>query len=116
MTFCKRFPSCTAIIDCFEIFLGRHTNLLGPRHNYSSYKHHNAVIGIQGTVIILVTYQRVGEVWPLTSTLLNTVDCLRIWYLVIINTLLADSLRYQGLSVVSSWNLSSYQSFIDVSY
>ena len=79
MTSHKHFPSCIAIIDYFEIFLDRHTNLLEPRHNYSSYKHHNTVkylIGIQGTVIILVTFHRVGEVWPVTSTLLNTVDCI----------------------------------------
>ena len=55
MTFRKHFPKCVAIIDCFEIFLERPTNLLARAQTYSSYKHHNTVkysIGItpQGTV------------------------------------------------------------------
>lgn len=55
MTFRKHFPTCVVIIDCFEIFLDRPTNLLARAQTYSSYKHHNTVkylIGItpQGTV------------------------------------------------------------------
>ena len=55
MTFRKHFPSCIAIIDCFEIFLDRPTNLLARAQTYSSYKHHNTVkyliaITPQGTV------------------------------------------------------------------
>ena len=55
MTFRKHFPSCIAIIDCFEIFLDHPTNLLARTQTCSSYKHHNTVkylIGItpQGTV------------------------------------------------------------------
>ena len=55
MVFRKHFPKCVVIIDCFEIFLERPTNLLARAQTYSAYKHHNTVkylIGItpQGTV------------------------------------------------------------------
>ena len=55
MCFRKHCPTCAVIIDCFEIFLDRPTNLLVHAQTYSSYKHHNMVkylIGItpQGTV------------------------------------------------------------------
>ena len=45
----------TVIIDCFEIFIDRPTNLLARAQTFSSYKHHNTVkvlIGItpQGTI------------------------------------------------------------------
>ena len=55
MVFRKHFPRCVIIIDCFEIFLDRPTNLLARAQTYSSYKHHNTVkylIGVtpQGTV------------------------------------------------------------------
>ena len=53
--FRKHCPRCVVIIDCFEIFLERPTNLLARAQTYSSYKHHNTVkylIGVtpQGTV------------------------------------------------------------------
>jgi hypothetical protein len=55
MVFRKHFPRFVVIIDCFEIFLDRPTNLLARARTYSSYKHHNTVkylIGVtpQGTV------------------------------------------------------------------
>ena len=55
MCFRKHCPTCVVIIDCFEIFIDRPTNLLARAQTYSSYKHHNTVkylIGItpQGTV------------------------------------------------------------------
>ena len=55
MDFRVHFPKCVVIIDCFEIFLERPTNLLARAQTYSSYKHHNTVkylIGVtpQGTV------------------------------------------------------------------
>lgn len=55
MDFRKHCPRCVVIIDCFEIFIERPTNLLARAQTYSSYKHHNTVkylIGItpQGTV------------------------------------------------------------------
>ena len=55
MVFRKHSPNCIVIIDCFEIFLDRPTNLLARAQTYSSYKHHNTIkylIGItpQGTV------------------------------------------------------------------
>ena len=55
MDFRKNCPKCVVIIDCFEVFLERPTNLLVRAQTYSSYKHHNTVkylIGItpQGSV------------------------------------------------------------------
>lgn len=52
----------TVIIDCFEIFIHRPTNLLARAQTFSSYKHHNTVkvlIGItpQGTICF------VSEAW-----------------------------------------------------
>ena len=45
----------TVIIDCFEVFIDRPTNLLVRAQTFSNYKHHNTIkilIGItaQGTV------------------------------------------------------------------
>ena len=45
----------TVIIDCFEVFINRPSNLLARAQTWSSYKHHNTVkvlIGItpQGTI------------------------------------------------------------------
>ena len=55
MVFRKHYPTCVVIIDCFEIFIDRPTNLLARAQTFSSYKHHNTVtylIGVapQGTV------------------------------------------------------------------
>ena len=55
MDFRKHCPKCVVIIDCFEIFIDRPTDLLARAQTYSSYKHHNTVkylIGItpQGSV------------------------------------------------------------------
>ncbi len=55
MVFRKHYPNCVVIIDCFEIFIDRPTNLLARAQTYSQYKHHNTVkylIGItpQGSV------------------------------------------------------------------
>ena len=54
----------TVIIDCFEVFIERPTNLLTRAQTFSSYKHHNTIkilIGIthtpQGTVCF------VSEAW-----------------------------------------------------
>ena len=52
----------TVLIDCFEIFIDRPTNLLARAQTFSSYKHHNTVkvlIGItpQGTICF------VSETW-----------------------------------------------------
>ena len=51
----KNCPNCVVIIDCFEIFIDRSSDLLARAQTYSSYKHHNTVkflIGItpQGSV------------------------------------------------------------------
>ena len=60
----KTMPMCfqcafgrkvTVVIDCFEVFIERPTNLLARAQTFSSYKHHNTIkilIGItpQGTV------------------------------------------------------------------
>ena len=55
MYFKENFPSCAVIIDCFEVFIDRPSDLLARTQTWSSYKHHNTVkflIGItpQGTV------------------------------------------------------------------
>lgn len=55
MDFRKHSPNCAVIIDCFEIFIDRPSNLKARAQTYSSYKHHNTVkylIGItpQGSV------------------------------------------------------------------
>ena len=55
MVFHKHYPKCVVIIDCFEIFIDRPTNLLARAQTYSAYKHHHTVkylIGVtpQGTV------------------------------------------------------------------
>ena len=55
MDFRKHCPKCVVIIDCFEIFIDRPTDLLARAQTYSSYKHHNTIkylIGItpQGSV------------------------------------------------------------------
>ena len=55
MDFRHHCPRCVVIIDCFEIFIERPTNLLARTQTFSSYKHHNTVkylIGVtpQGTV------------------------------------------------------------------
>lgn len=55
MDFRKHCPTCVVIIDCFEIFIDRPSDLLARAQTYSSYKHHNTVkylIGItpQGSV------------------------------------------------------------------
>ena len=49
------FGNKTVIIDCFEVFINRPSNLLARARTWSSYKHHNTVkvlIGItpQGTI------------------------------------------------------------------
>lgn len=58
MDFRKHCPKCAVIIDCFEIFLEKPSDLLCRAQTFSSYKHHNTVkylIGItpQGTVCFI---------------------------------------------------------------
>ena len=67
MDFRKHCPNCAVIIDCFELFVVRPSNLLARAQTYSSYKHHNTVkylIGItpQGTVCFLSEPGRGGRV------------------------------------------------------
>ena len=56
MAFQKHFKKkVTVIIDCFEVFIERPSNLMARAQTWSSYKHHNTVkflIGItpQGSV------------------------------------------------------------------
>ncbi|CAH3188009.1 unnamed protein product [Porites lobata] len=66
----KTMPMCfqhafgrkvTVIIDCFEVFIERPSNLLARAQTFSSYKHHNTIkilIGItpQGTVSFVTGY------------------------------------------------------------
>ena len=49
----------TVIIDCFEVFIEKPTNLMARAQTFSSYKHHNTIkilIGItsQGTVSLVL--------------------------------------------------------------
>ena len=43
MDFRKHCPTCAVIIDCFEIFIERPSNVLARAQTFSSYKHHNTV-------------------------------------------------------------------------
>ncbi len=57
-SFRESFKSCACIIDCFEVFIERPSNLLARAQTWSSYKHHNTakyLIGIapQGSIIFL---------------------------------------------------------------
>ena len=37
----QNFPSCAVIMDCFEVFIDRPSDLLACAQTWSSYKHHN---------------------------------------------------------------------------
>ena len=55
LTFRNSFSKCVCIIDCFEIFCERPSDLMARAQTYSHYKHHNTVkflIGItpQGVI------------------------------------------------------------------
>ena len=55
MNFRRSYGKCIIIIDCFEVFIERPTNLMARAQTWSNYKHHNTVkflIGIspQGAV------------------------------------------------------------------
>ena len=43
LSFRLKYPNCMAVIDCFETFVQRHTDVLDRASTYSSYKHHNTV-------------------------------------------------------------------------
>ena len=43
MDFRKNCPNCVVIIDCFEVFIDRLSDLLARAQTYPSYKHHNTV-------------------------------------------------------------------------
>ena len=76
MDFRKHCPTCAVIINCFEIFIERPSNVLARTQTFSSYKHHNTVkylIGItpQGTVCFISVGGRVSEHLTENSGLLN---------------------------------------------
>ena len=55
MSFRRKYGKCVIIIDCFEVFIERLTNLKARAQTWSNYKHHNTVkflIGItpQGAI------------------------------------------------------------------
>ena len=55
MCFRDHFKNCVFIIDCFQIFIERSSDLMARATTFSNYKHHNTVkilIGIttQGTM------------------------------------------------------------------
>ena len=58
MHFRKNFNNCVTIIDCFEVFMERPSNLRARAQIWSNYKHHNTakfLIGIapQGTLTFI---------------------------------------------------------------
>ena len=58
MEFRHNFRSCVTIIDCFEVFMERPTNVKARAQTWSSYKHHNTakfLIGIapQGVITFI---------------------------------------------------------------
>ena len=60
----------TVIIDCFEVFIDRPSNLLARAQTFSTYKHHNTIkvligITLQGNISFVFLKLGVGE--PLTS-------------------------------------------------
>ena len=66
MQFRKYFENkCDVIIDCFEVFIDRPSNLKTRAETWSAYNHHNTVkflIGImpQGTVSYITQWMGVG--------------------------------------------------------
>lgn len=73
----KHCRSCVFVIDCFEVFLERPSNVLARAQTYSSYKHDNTVkylsgITRQGTVSFIS--EGWGGEW-VTTALLKAVDC-----------------------------------------
>ena len=41
--FRKNFKQCICIIDCFEVFCERPSDLMARAQTFSNYKHHNTV-------------------------------------------------------------------------
>ena len=104
MDFVKHCPSCVVIIDCFEVFLERPTNLLARAQTFSSYKRHNTVkylIGItpQGTVSYIsqgwggrVSDKRLTENNSILDNLLpgDTARWQRVWHRRVSRTILCS--------------------------
>lgn len=65
MEFRKTFGKHVVVItDCFELFLGRPSNLLARAQTWSQYKHHNTVkflIGIAPQGFVSYIYLLPGE-------------------------------------------------------
>ena len=57
----------TLIIDCFEIFIDKPTNLMAGAQTYSNYKHHNTVIVLTG-VTPQGTLSLVSQAWGGTTS------------------------------------------------
>jgi len=49
--FKKEFNRCICIIDCFEVFCERPSDLMARAQTYSSYKHHNTVKFLTATTL-----------------------------------------------------------------
>ena len=43
LSFCSKFRKCACIIDCFEIFIERPSDLKARAQTYSTYKSHNTM-------------------------------------------------------------------------
>ena len=104
----KTMPMCfqesfgkkvAVIIDCFEIFLNRPSNLQARAYTWSNYKHKNTckvLIGIvpQGTVAL---FRKHGEAVPVINTLQNIVEFLKNCYQGMLSLLIVD------LTLLNRW-------------
>ncbi len=75
------FRRCICIIDCFEVFCERPSDLMARAQTYSNYKHHNTIKFLIPTSprVQFHLFLEVGEVGCLTSILVKTVVCLPIF-------------------------------------
>lgn len=58
MEFRKSHRKCVVIIDCFEVFMERPTNLKARAQTWSNYKHHNTAkfligVSLQGSITFI---------------------------------------------------------------
>ena len=61
MDFRKNCPNCVVIIDCFEIFIDRPSDLNARAQTYSSYKHNNTVKHLIGKAVSVLFHMDGAE-------------------------------------------------------
>ena len=90
------------IIDCFEVFIDRPSNLMARAQTWSNYKHHNTIKLLLGTTprkrnlfaplrVLNLLFQMHGEDVPVISTSLNTVGFCRSLFQVMLCWRIVDS-------------------------